>query len=143
VNEAYLRLLDIRHMRFQDRAHFFAVGARIMRRVLVDHARARGYVKRGGDAQRVEFDEALMVAQDLDPDLARLDDALQTLEQFDARKARVVEMRYFGGLTASEMAVVLGVSEQTVHLDWSLAKAWLARELSRKEPDGSAALGGN
>ncbi len=143
VHEAYLRLVDLDRMRWQDRSHFFAVGATIMRRILVEHARARSSAKRGGDTQCVQLDEALLVAEEPDRDLARLDDALEALEQFDRRKAKVVEMRYFGGLTTSEMAAVLGVSEQTVNLDWSLAKAWLVREMSRGDLDGRAALGGD
>ena len=106
-----------------------------MRRILVDYARARNKEKRGGQARRVDFDEALDVSRELGPEILGLDDALQALEQFDARKARVVEMRYFGGLTAKEIANVLGVSVQTVHLDWSLARAWLVREMTGK--DGS------
>jgi RNA polymerase sigma-70 factor (ECF subfamily) len=132
VNKAYLRLVDIRRMSWQDRAHFFAVGARIMRRVLVDTARARGSAKRNGNGQRVDFTESLIVSSELDPEVERLEDALQELEKFDPRKARVVEMRYFGGLSAKEIAAVLGVSLQTVNLDWSLAKAWLVREMSRE-----------
>ncbi len=131
VNEAYLKLLEIRRIDWQDRAHFFAVGARIMRRILVDHARAHGYAKRGGEARRMDFTESLMVAPETYPDLERLDDALQTLEKFDARKVAVVEMKYFGGLTVEEIATVLNLSPQSVHRDWSLAKAWLLREMTR------------
>lgn len=138
VNEAYTRLVNIQQMRWQDRAHFFAVGARTMRRILVDYARARNKEKRGGQARRVDFDEALDVSRELGPEILGLDDALQALEQFDARKARVVEMRYFGGLTAKEIANVLGVSVQTVHLDWSLARAWLVREMTGN--DGSLSV---
>jgi RNA polymerase sigma factor (TIGR02999 family) len=133
VNEAYLKLLDIEQIEWHDRAHFFAMGARIMRRILVDYARAKGYAKRGGAAQRVELTETIVVAPDLSPDLQRLDDALKALEKQDARKAQVVEMRYFGGLTAEESAAVLGISTQSVHRDWSLAKAWLAREMARTD----------
>ena len=114
-----------------------------MRRILVEHARARSSAKRGGNPEYVQLDEALLVAQEPDRNLARLDDALQALEQFDPRKAKVVEMRYFGGLTTSEMAAVLSVSEQTVNLDWSLAKAWLVREMSGGDLDGRAAMGGD
>jgi RNA polymerase sigma factor (TIGR02999 family) len=133
VNEAYLRLVDIHTIEWRDRAHFFAVGARIMRRILVDHARSKGYAKRGGGAVRVEFDEALVVSAEADPAIVRMDDALNQLAAFDQRKARIVEMRYFGGLNAEEIAVVLGVSPQTVNRDWSLAKSWLARELVNSE----------
>jgi RNA polymerase sigma factor (TIGR02999 family) len=130
VNEAYLKLIDIQRMEWHDRAHFFAVGARLMRRILVDYARSKGYAKRGGNAQRVDFNEALVVSAEMDPALVRMDDALTQLAAFDARKAQIVEMRYFGGLTAEDIAAVLGVSVQTVNRDWSLAKAWLAREMS-------------
>jgi RNA polymerase sigma factor (TIGR02999 family) len=104
-----------------------------MRRILVDYARARHYEKRGGHIRRVDFAEALIVSNELGSDLVRLDDALRALEEFDLRKAQVVEMRYFGGLLAKEIATVLNVSVQTVHLDWSLARAWLVREMSGKE----------
>lgn len=139
VNEAYLRLVDIHSMQWRDRAHFFAVGARIMRRILVDHARSKGYAKRGGGALRLDFNEALVVSTETDPALVRMDDALTQLAAFDPRKARIVEMRYFGGLNAEEIASVLGVSPQTVNRDWSLAKAWLAREMMNGEPDVAAA----
>jgi RNA polymerase sigma factor (TIGR02999 family) len=130
VNEAYLRLVDAKAIEWHDRAHFFAVGARLMRRILVDYARTRGYAKRGGDAQRVELDEALIVSAQMDPMLVRMDEALTQLAFFDPRKAKIVEMRYFGGLTADDIAAVLGVSAQTVHRDWNLARSWLAREMS-------------
>jgi RNA polymerase sigma factor (TIGR02999 family) len=133
VNEAYLRLVDIHSIEWRDRAHFFAVGARIMRRILVDHARSKGYAKRGGGAVRVDFDEALVVSAEVDPAIVRMDDALNQLAAFDQRKARIVEMRYFGGLNAGEITVVLGISPQTVNRDWSLAKSWLARELVNSE----------
>ena len=129
VNEAYLRLVEIRNVEWNDRAHFFAVGARIMRRILVDYARSKGYAKRGGGALRVDFNEALVVANETDPALLRMDEALTELASFDPRKARIVEMRYFGGLNGEDIASVLGVSVQTVNRDWSLAKAWLAREM--------------
>ena len=134
VNEAYLRLVDIQKVEWHDRAHFFAIGARLMRRILVDYARAKGYAKRGGNAQRVDFDEALIVSAEVDPLLVRMDDALNQLASFDPRKAQIVEMRYFGGLEAAEIAGVLGVSVQTVHRDWSLARSWLAREMSAAGP---------
>ena len=135
VNEAYLRLIDIHKMQFRDRAHFFAVGARIMRRILVDHARSKGYAKRGGGALRVDFNEALVVSGEADPALVRMDDALNELAAFDPRKAQIVEMRYFGGLNANDIATVLGVSPQTVNRDWSLAKSWLAREMRGDQRD--------
>ncbi len=130
VNEAYLRLIDIQKIEWHDRAHFFAIGARLMRRILVDYARSKGYAKRGGGAQRVDFDEALVVSAQMDPMLVRMDDALTQLASFDSRKAQIVEMRYFGGLTAEDIAAVLGVSVQTVNRDWGLARSWLAREMS-------------
>jgi RNA polymerase sigma factor (TIGR02999 family) len=142
VNEAYLRLVDIRRMGWLDRAHFFAVASRVMRRILLDYARARKRIKRALEGKRVDFTESLMVSRKPDRGLTRLGDALQALEEFDARKARVVEMKYFGGLKTKEIAAVLGVSQQTVHLDWSLAKAWLIREMSRKN-NGPSAVGGD
>lgn len=129
INEAYLKLVDISRLQFRDRAHFLAVASGVMRRVLVDYARARGTGKRGGAAQRVDFEESIVASLDPDPNVARLDDAIGALEKFDPRKARIVEMRYFGGMTAEEIAEVLGVSPQTVHRDWHLARSWLAREL--------------
>ncbi len=129
VNEAYLRLVDARGVPWQDRAHFLAVAARIMRRILVDHARARHSQKRGGAAARVSFDEALLVSNEQAQDFVALDDALEALARFDARKSRVVELRFFGGLSVQEAAVVLGVSIDTVMRDWRLAKAWLQREM--------------
>ena len=141
VHEAYLRLIDIKRVQWQDRVHFYAVGARLMRRILVDYARTRGYAKRGGGARKVDFDETLLVSSEMDdPELVRLDDALQELSQFDSRKAQVVEMRYFGGLTAKEIALVLGVSPQSVHRDWSLAKAWLVRQITHQERHGPSAV---
>lgn len=130
VNEAYLRLVDLSGVRWQDRAHFFAMSARLMRRILVDHARSRHYLKRGGDARRLTFDEGLAVAADPRADLVALDDALQALARLDPRKSQVVELRYFGGLSVDETAEVLHVSPETVMRDWRLAKAWLLRELT-------------
>ena len=129
VNEAYIRLVDGKAVQWQDRAHFLAVSARVMRHILVDHARARRYQKRGGDAARVTFDEALVVTQELNTDLVALDDALETLAKFDERKSRVIELRFFGGLSVEETASVLKVSPATVMGDWRLAKAWLKREM--------------
>ena len=134
VNEAYVRLIDITRVHWQDRAHFFAMSARLMRRILVDHARARGSRKRGGDAPQVSFDEALVVPAEPGQDLVALDDALEALAAVDARKAQVIELRFFGGLTVAEAAAVLKVSPDTVLRDWQLAKAWLLREL-RPGPD--------
>lgn len=134
VNEAYLRFVGIQQIEWQDRAHFFAVAARLMRRILVDYARSKGSAKRGADARRVDFNEALVVSAELDPALVRMDDALNQLATVDSRKAQIVEMRYFGGLSAEDIATVLGVSVQTVHRDWSFAKSWLAREMTGETP---------
>jgi RNA polymerase sigma factor (TIGR02999 family) len=119
---------------WQDRAHFFAMSSRLMRRVLVDFARSKGYQKRGGGAQKVSLDEALIVSSEPGADLVALDDALDALAAFDARKAQVVEMRFFGGLSVEETAEALKVSVDTVMRDWKLAKAWLLRELSGETP---------
>jgi len=129
VNEAYVRLIDAQRVDWQSRDHFLAVAARQMRRVLVDMARAKGYRKRGGDAVRVTFDEALPVVLEPGRDLVALDDALDALAAVDERKARVVEMRFFGGLSVEQSAHALGVSVETVMRDWKVAKAWLLREL--------------
>ena len=131
VNEAFVRLIDVRQVKWQDRAHFFAMSSRLMRRILVDFARSKGYQKRGGGAQKVSFDEALFVAREPGQDLVALDDALNALAAFDARKAQVVEMRFFGGLSVEETAEALNVSVDTVMRDWKLAKAWLLRELKQ------------
>ena len=132
VNEVYLRLVDIRRVQWQDRAHFFAMSARLMRRILVDAARARKNQKRGGALQRVTFDEALPVASDSPVDLIAIDDALQSLAAQYDRKSQVVELRFFGGLSVEETAEVLKISPETVMRDWKFAKNWLLRELSRK-----------
>ena len=129
VNEAFVRLVDGKAVAWNDRAHFLAVSARVMRRILVDHARARTFQKRGGDAVRVSFDEALVVTSAVEPDFVALDAALVALAKFDERKSRVVEMRFFGGLTVEETAAVLNVSASTVMGDWRFAKAWLKREM--------------
>jgi RNA polymerase sigma factor (TIGR02999 family) len=143
VHEAYLRLVDIEEIQWQDRAHFLAVGARVMRRILVDYARARDCAKREGSAQHATLNDALIVSSEPDPMVLHLHDALERLAEFDSRKAQVVEMRYFGGLTAGEISAVLHISPQSVNRDWSLAKAWLVREMNREEPDGVSSLGGN
>jgi len=129
VNEAYLRLVDGKSVQWQDRVHFLAVAARVMRRILVDHARTRGAQKRGGPVARVTFDEALFVTNEPRADFVALDDALQALAVFDERKSRVIELRFFGGLSVEETASVLKVSPETVMRDWRLAKAWLQREM--------------
>ena len=131
VNEAYLRLIDPRRVRWQNRAHFFAVSAQLMRRILVDFARSRQYLKRGGGAQKVSFDEGLVVSKEQGQDLVALDDALKALAVVDARKSQVVELRFFGGLSVAETAEVLKVSPDTVLRDWRLAKVWLAREMRK------------
>jgi RNA polymerase sigma factor (TIGR02999 family) len=131
VNEAFVRLIDVRQVKWQDRAHFFAMSSRLMRRILVDFARSKGYQKRGGGAQKVSFDEALLVVREPGQDLVALDDALTALSAFDGRKAQVVEMRFFGGLSVEETAEALNVSVDTVMRDWKLAKAWLLRELKQ------------
>lgn len=133
VNEAFLRLTGARHLAWHDRAHFLAIAARLMRRVLVDHARTRGYRKRGGGAQHVTLHEQLAVAPEPPVDLVALDRALDTLAAADARKSRVIEMRFFAGLSVEETAEALDVSPDTVKRDWRLAKLWLLRELEGKE----------
>ena len=130
INETYLRLIDHQNMRWENRAHFFAVAAQAMRRILIDHARARGTTKRGGDAVRVSFDEAATLAAERSAELIALDEALNELAVFDERKSRVVELRYFGGLSVEETAHVLEVSPVTVMREWSAAKLWLLRTLS-------------
>ena len=134
VNEAYLRLVDLRQMQWQDRAHFLAMAARLMRRILVDAARAKGYRKRGGDAHRVSFDEALVVSHARGDDLIALDEALTHFAAISSRRADVVELRFFGGLSVEETAEALKVSPETVKRDWKLAKVWLLRELGRPAP---------
>jgi RNA polymerase sigma-70 factor (ECF subfamily) len=131
VNEAYLRLIDSSRVRWQNRAHFFAVSAQLMRRILVDVARARRKLKRGGDAVQVSWDEALAVSTQPSADLIALDEALKTLATFDERKSTIVELRFFGGLSVDETAEVLKISPTTVMRDWGLAKAWLLRELDK------------
>lgn len=134
VNEAYLRLVDVRFVEWRDRVHFFALAAQMMRRVLVDHARSKGYHKRGGGAKKVEIDETMALSPGPSasamPELVDLDEALTALAEKDPRKARLVELRFFAGLNVEETAEVLQVSEQTVLRDWKLSKAWLMRRLS-------------
>jgi RNA polymerase sigma factor (TIGR02999 family) len=129
VNEAYLRLVNAKGVAWHDRAHFLAVAARVMRRILVDHARGRRARKRGGPATRVTFTEALVVTNEPREDFVALDDAMRALAAFDERKSRVIELRFFGGLSVEETATVLKVSPETVMRDWRLAKAWLQREM--------------
>jgi len=133
LNEAFLRLVHWKNARWQNRSHFYGLAAQMMRRVLVDHARSRRYSKRGGGMRPVSLDEAIVVTPERSSDLVALDDALVRLASVDERKSQVVELRFFGGLSVEETAEVLNVSPFTVARDWTLAKAWLQRELSRKE----------
>lgn len=132
VNEAYMRLVDYKRMQWQNRAHFFAVSAQLMRRILVEHAR-RHNLSRGGDVQHVSLEDAAVVGGNRDTDLVALDDAMNALARLDPRKVQVVEIRFFGGLSVDETAEVLKVSAVTVRRDWRTAKAWLHRELSGQE----------
>ncbi len=132
VNEAFLQLVRARQIEWKDRNHFYAISANLMRRILVDLARSRGYRKRGGKVKKISIDSALPVFSEHDPDLTRIDDALNTLGGFDARKAKVVELRFFGGLSVRETAEVLEVSTSTVDRDWELARTWLFRELRNR-----------
>ena len=136
VNEAYLELVDSVQADWQNRAHFFAVCARVMRRILVDWARSRNMFKRGGGVHLVGLEDTFVGAQEPDAALVALDDALSALAECDARKARVVELRFFGGLSIEETAAVLKISEETVQRDWRFAKSWLRRELSAEKSYG-------
>jgi RNA polymerase sigma factor (TIGR02999 family) len=129
INEVYLRLVKVKEVEWQDRAHFFAVSAQLMRRILTDFARSHRYQKRGGGAPHVSLDEALNVSPEPAVDLVALEQALTRLGQADARKSKVVELRFFGGMTVEETAEVLQISSETVMRDWSMARAWLLREL--------------
>jgi RNA polymerase sigma factor (TIGR02999 family) len=140
VQEAYLRLINVNQVSWQDRAHFFALCAQIMRGILVDHARAHHAAKRGGGAAHVPLDEALVVSRERTSDLLAIDEALSGLAQMDPRKGRVVELRFIGGLTVEETAAVLGVSSETVQRDWRMARMWLVRELGRGGPDEPGAM---
>ena len=139
VNEVYLRLVDLHQVSWQDRAHFFAISARMMRRILTDFARSRNYQKRGGAALHVSFDEALAMSQEQDAEIVAIDEALIGLAAVDARKSQVVELRFFGGLSVQETAEVLKVSPETVKRDWRFAKAWLHRVLSGEKGDEAGA----
>lgn len=136
VNEAYLRLINTQNVHWQGRAHFFAISARLIRQILVDSARRRGYQKRGGGRLQIELEESAVVDRDTDEELAALDEALTALQKLDERKTRVVEMRFFGGMTHAEVASALGVSEDTVRRDWRLAKAWLRKFLDEGSSHG-------
>jgi RNA polymerase sigma factor (TIGR02999 family) len=131
INEAYLRVIDLTRIEWRDRTHFFALCAQMMRRILVDHARSRNYLKRGGGARPITLDDCMAIGEPT-AELIALDDALNALAIRDHRKARVVELRFFAGLSVDETATVLEVSPQTVLRDWSLSKTWLAREMSRE-----------
>jgi RNA polymerase sigma factor (TIGR02999 family) len=132
INEAYLKIIDQHSVNWQNRAHFFGVAAQMMRRILVDHARSHLYAKRGGGAQKLTLDEALSLPQqERDLELVALDDALQRLEELDAQQAKIIELRFFGGLTIEETAEVLGISPATVKREWSWAKAWLYNEIKK------------
>ena len=133
VNEAYMRLIDAGRIEWKDRAHFFAVSANLMRRILVEFARSRGARKRGSNAPRVAFEEGVIASPGRDRDLLALDDSLNALAAIDPREAKVVELRFFGGLSAEETAEVLGVSSKTVLREWEHAKVWLLRQLRREE----------
>ena len=140
VNEVYLRLVDIHEVRWQDRTHFFAISARMMRRILTDFARSRNYQKRGGAALQVSFDEALAVSQEQCAEIVAIGDALVELAALDPRKSQVVELRFFGGLSVEETAEVLKVSPETVKRDWRFAKSWLHRALSGEKGDEAGAV---
>ena len=141
VNEAYIRMIDWKEIQWQNRAHFFAVSAQLMRRILVDFARSRNYAKRGGAARKVSLEEATVISREKGADLVALDDALDSLARLNERQSRVVELRFFGGLELEEIAEVMQVSVGTVRRDWSLARAWLHRELSRaRESEGKILL---
>ena len=129
INEAYIRLIDARDVRWQNRAHFFAIAANLMRRILVDHARRRDAEKRGGSQIRLTFSDLIVVAQESDVDLLAIDEALNRLAEIDPQQARIVELRFFSGLNVDETATALGISPKTVKRDWSVAKAWLRREI--------------
>lgn len=135
VHEAYLRLLDQRPFDTENRAHFLSVASRLMRQILVDYARSHGAAKRGAD-RRVELDASLVLPQVRSTDLVALDDALNDLTKLDEQQGRIVELRFFGGLATEEIAEVLGISASTVKRDWNVAKAWLTRQIMRKEPHG-------
>jgi RNA polymerase sigma-70 factor, ECF subfamily len=130
INEAYVRMVDQKNVHWENRAHFFAISAQIMRRILIDHARRHHYAKRGGGALKVSLDETAIVAGDPASDMLLLDEALNRLAEMDPRRGQVVELRYFGGLNNEEIAGVLKISENTVTRDWNMARAWLYQELS-------------
>jgi len=130
LNEAFLRLVDQKNVHWQNRAHFFGIAAQMMRRILVDYARSRNYAKRGGGARALSLDEALIVSDARNEEVVNVHEALERLTEFDSRKGQIVELRFFGGLSIEETAEVLGVSPGTVMRDWTMAKAWLHKEIS-------------
>jgi RNA polymerase sigma factor (TIGR02999 family) len=134
VNEAYLRLVDVQRVQWENRAHFFAISARLLRQILVDFARKRSYQKRGAGIKHISLEATLLVGEQPDEDLAALDEALEKLAEIDVRKSRVVELRFFGGLSVEEAAEVLEVSVETVKRDWRFARSWLKRQLSEGNP---------
>jgi RNA polymerase sigma-70 factor (ECF subfamily) len=135
VHEAYLRLVNLPERTWQNRTHFIAIAAQVLRRILIDHARARRTAKREGALHRVPLEEPLLLTDEQSDELVALDEALERLAQFDARQSRVVELRFFGGLTVEETAEALGISPETVKRDWSVARAWLHREVSKSRDD--------
>lgn len=137
INEAYVRLVDLKNVNWHNRAHFFAICARMMRQILTDFARSRHSLKRGGDAVHITFDEALFISSDLPSYLVALDEALKKLSEKDARKCQVVELRFFGGLSVDETAEVLKISNETVNRDWTFAKGWLLREMIQERRHGA------
>jgi len=137
VHEAYIRLVDVKQVDWQDRAHFYAICARLMRRILVDFGRSRSYQKRGGGITHVQLDEAATVSAGIGSELVAVDEALKRLAELDLRKSQVIELRFFGGLSVEETASVLKVSSETVMRDWRLARSWLIRELSPEKPHGT------
>lgn len=137
VHEAYLRLIDQKHVQWQNRAHFFAIASQMMRRILITHAQSHAYAKRGGGALKVPLDEAAVLSQERASDLIALDEALKGLTAIDPRRSQVVELRFFGGLSNEEIAEVLNISTNTVTRDWNVAKAWLHREMSKEQEDES------
>ncbi len=143
LNEACVHLIDAKQVNWQDRSHFLAVCSQVMRRILVDYARARQAAKRGGGVRAVPLEEALVISPERDNDILAVDEALNRLSTVDPRRARVVEMRFFGGLSVEETAAALDISTESVMRDWRLARAWLARELSKEKRHGRGALAEN
>lgn len=137
VNEAYVRLINRKDVHWQNRAHFFAIAAQLMRTILVDHARRHGYAKRGGGARKISLDEAAIVSQDRSQEVVELDEALTRLAGFDPLQGRIVELRFFGGLTIKQTAEVLGLSSATIKREWNTARAWLFRELEQRDAHDS------